>query len=137
MHQTTVRFSPDLWAVLEDEAVRMGVSIAQYLREAAIARVAFTDATRGDSPYVAALEEAMSAHAAFARSDAEYEADSARAVLAQSQIARERSRQLRIASESARERHVRVRADVGRKLRAERATPGKESDADVRTAGSR
>jgi len=51
MHQTTVRFSPDLWESLEIECKRLGMSAAQYLREAALARLAFTAGQRGDIAY--------------------------------------------------------------------------------------
>ena len=40
MHQTTVRFGADLWHELVREADRGGVSVAQYVREAAVARLA-------------------------------------------------------------------------------------------------
>jgi hypothetical protein len=55
MHQTTVRFGPDLWAALEDECARLGVSVAQYLREAAIARLAYTAGRTGQPDYEFAL----------------------------------------------------------------------------------
>ena len=40
MHQTTVRFGGDLWGELVRASEREGVSVAQYVREAAIARLA-------------------------------------------------------------------------------------------------
>jgi hypothetical protein len=55
MHQTTLRFGPDLWAALEGECARLGVSVAQYVREAALARLAYTAAVRGDQEYAEAL----------------------------------------------------------------------------------
>jgi hypothetical protein len=48
MRATTVRFGTDLWAMLELEAKRSGVSVAQYVREAALARLAFSAGVRGD-----------------------------------------------------------------------------------------
>jgi len=57
MHQTTVRFSPDLWSSLESECRRLGISAAQYLREAAVARLAFTAGNRGDIAYETAYSE--------------------------------------------------------------------------------
>lgn len=48
MHQTTVRFSTDLWAALEDECEGLGVSVAQYVREAALARLTYAAGERGD-----------------------------------------------------------------------------------------
>jgi hypothetical protein len=58
MHQTTVRFGIDLWEALEVECARLGVSAAQYLREAALARLAYTAGQRGDDGYDDALVEA-------------------------------------------------------------------------------
>ena len=52
MRATTVRFSEELWLALEDEAAHGGVSVAQYLREAALLRLTHAAALRGDpSPY--------------------------------------------------------------------------------------
>ncbi|SEH10532.1 ribbon-helix-helix protein, CopG family [Thermoleophilum album] len=48
MRATTVRFSADLWELLEREAARSGVSVAQYVREAALARIAYTAGLRGE-----------------------------------------------------------------------------------------
>jgi hypothetical protein len=50
MKATTVRFGPDLWALLEAEAARVGVSVSQYIREAALARAAFAAGARADLP---------------------------------------------------------------------------------------
>jgi hypothetical protein len=54
MHQTTVRFGPDLWSEIEVEARRVGVSVAQYVRDAALMRVAYTRGRDGDPHYEAA-----------------------------------------------------------------------------------
>ncbi len=48
MRATTVRFGADLWEALELEAARTGVSVAQYVREAALARVAHVAGLRGE-----------------------------------------------------------------------------------------
>jgi hypothetical protein len=50
MKATTVRFGDDLWALLADEASRAGVSVSQYVREAALARAAFAAGRRADLP---------------------------------------------------------------------------------------
>ena len=42
MRATTIRFPNDLWEQLEREARRQGISTAQYVRDAALYRVAFT-----------------------------------------------------------------------------------------------
>jgi hypothetical protein len=55
MHQTTVRFGPDLWGEIEVEARRAGVSVAQYVRDSALLRVAYTRGRDGDPHYDAAL----------------------------------------------------------------------------------
>ena len=56
MHQTTVRFSADLWAALERESAELGVSVAQFVRESALARLMYAAGRRGDAAYGAALE---------------------------------------------------------------------------------
>jgi hypothetical protein len=48
MRATTVRFGTDLWEMLEREAGKSGVSVAQYIRESALARLAYTAGRRGD-----------------------------------------------------------------------------------------
>jgi hypothetical protein len=46
MKVTTVRFGEDLWGLLEAEAAQSGVSVSQYIREAALARAAFAVGAR-------------------------------------------------------------------------------------------
>jgi GAF domain-containing protein len=48
MRATTVRFGADLWAMLERESDRLGVSAAQFVREATILRLASLAGRRGD-----------------------------------------------------------------------------------------
>ena len=48
MRATTVRFGEDLWAMLERESQRLGVSGAQFVREATIMRLASIAGRRGD-----------------------------------------------------------------------------------------
>src|ERR1700759_804572 len=50
MKVTTVRFGEDLWQLLEDEAERVGISVSQYIREAALTRAAAAVTARGDDP---------------------------------------------------------------------------------------
>jgi hypothetical protein len=47
--QTTIRFSHGLWNLLEREADKAGVSIAEFIREAALARAAHAAGQRGES----------------------------------------------------------------------------------------
>src|SRR3954470_10975987 len=55
MRATTVRFGDALWALLEREAAREGVSSAQFIRDATILRVAYAMGQRGDPDFEAAL----------------------------------------------------------------------------------
>ena len=55
MHQTTLRFGADLWQTLEREAAAARVSVAQYVRDAALMRVTYDAARRGDPGLEAAL----------------------------------------------------------------------------------
>jgi hypothetical protein len=48
MRATTIRFTPELWELLEREASREGVSVAQYVRDAALFRIAYTAGARGE-----------------------------------------------------------------------------------------
>jgi GAF domain-containing protein len=48
MKATTVRFGEDLWAMLDRESRRLGISAAQFVREATIMRVSMLAGSRGD-----------------------------------------------------------------------------------------
>jgi GAF domain-containing protein len=48
MKATTVRFGEDLWAMLDRESRHLGVSAAQFVREATIIRLAMLAGRRGD-----------------------------------------------------------------------------------------
>lgn len=48
MRATTVRFSDDLWGLLEQEAAAAGVSAAQFVRDATVLRIAYLMGRRGD-----------------------------------------------------------------------------------------
>jgi hypothetical protein len=97
MHQTTVRFSPDLWMALEEECSQLGISAAQFLREAAVARLSYAAGQRGNHAYddalvaagVLAAEDSHSRAAAVARDHAADELMSASAVTAQSEHLRQ------------------------------------------------
>ena len=54
---TTVRFGEDLWTLLEREAAREGLSAAQYVRDAAVLRLAFAMAQHGDAQAQATLAD--------------------------------------------------------------------------------
>jgi hypothetical protein len=51
MKTTTLRFGPDLWRVLEGEAAAAGVTVSQYIRDAALARALAAAAARGEGPF--------------------------------------------------------------------------------------
>jgi hypothetical protein len=125
MHQTTVRFGPDLWEALEEECARLGVSAAQYVRESTLARLAFTAGRSGagrgyESALVAAGAAPLEAAGAY-RGGAEtrlaatlLEAAQAAtaataldmsAVGAQGHLARARAREIRAQSEQLRAVH--------------------------------
>ena len=93
MHQTTVRFGSDLWDALDAECEKLGVSIAQYVREAALARLMYAAGARGDDRFESAISTAQN-----------QAADSA-ALWAQGRQAQRHSRELR--EESARRRAAR------------------------------
>jgi len=57
VRSTTVRFGEELWALLEREAARDGLSAAQYVRDAAVLRLAFAMAERGDARAHATLAD--------------------------------------------------------------------------------
>jgi hypothetical protein len=57
MRATTVRFSEELWAMLEREAYEQGITTAQLLREAAIMRVAALATRRGDADFHVPVED--------------------------------------------------------------------------------
>jgi GAF domain-containing protein len=60
LRATTVRFGEDLWALLEREAERQGLSAAQYVRDATVMRLAFAMAEHGDPEAEATLADVAS-----------------------------------------------------------------------------
>jgi hypothetical protein len=102
MHQTTVRFGTDLWEALEVECSRLGISAAQFVREAALARLSYVSGQRGDTDYDDALRYAgvnVPADAGAERRDAHDEASeqqlAAHAVGAQSALVLRRAQEVR------------------------------------------
>ena len=114
MHQTTVRFGADLWEALERECELVGVSVAQYVREAALTRLVYGAGRRGDDEFELALELATGegsdtaweplepadqpstrSHAREAHARALDEQSQSAALAAQGELARARSRLLR------------------------------------------
>jgi hypothetical protein len=119
MRATTVRFSEDLWRLLEREAEREGVSAAQFIRDATIMRAAYAMGARGDGAFE---DGAAAAEAETSRreTDAEVDAERRSALLAAAAAARdpERLAALRAtglldsAPDPDFDRHVRLAAEV-------------------------
>lgn len=101
MHQTTVRFGKDLWEALELEAEAAGVSVAQFIREAAVARLGYAAARRGDPNWdrtmgaLGAAPPSTDAALRAAESRAIAQLEESSAVLAQSRQARLHAQALR------------------------------------------
>jgi hypothetical protein len=112
MHQTTVRFGPDLWDEIEVEARRAGVSVAQYVRDSALMRVSYTRGRDGDAHYDAAMAQVEESHAGQlssggtpveqAQQRAGRNIDDSRALVSETAQARRKAQQLR--EENARRR---------------------------------
>ncbi len=99
MRATTVRFSQELWDMLDHEARASGVSVAQFVRDAALSRVMYAAGRRGDpifdgAPSVAAGADRDGKLEASRRFAAELRADS-RALRSEGAQARMRARQVR------------------------------------------
>jgi predicted DNA-binding protein len=88
-HQTTLRFSEELWRRLERAAEELDISVAQYVRDAARARLAQDGRARSE------LGEELRVEAENARQHALGEAESSAALWEQGRLARERARVLR------------------------------------------
>jgi hypothetical protein len=124
MHQTTVRFGRDLWEVLEQEAERLGVSAAQYVRDATLARLAYAAAHQegavasreafawaGDTPRRESAGEQLAERVVEAPLAERVQAqiDSAAALRAQGKLAQDRAERLRTEAEELRKRKETVR----------------------------
>ena len=62
MRATTVRFSEDLWRLVESEAEREGVSAAQFIRDASVMRAAYAMGRRGEAAYEALAQLGANGH---------------------------------------------------------------------------
>jgi hypothetical protein len=109
MRVTSIRLGTDLQRLLEAEATRVGVSVSQYVREAALTRASAAASARGEDPFELLAHATSSAEASKTRParqpaqkrsggnlrKAAREARSdAQALKAQSKQAQRRSRQL-------------------------------------------
>jgi hypothetical protein len=70
MRATLVRFGPDLFEELKGEAERSGVSVAQFVREAVVARIAYQAGRRGELGYVPSAAARTRAESQRVRSEA-------------------------------------------------------------------
>jgi hypothetical protein len=101
VHQTTIRFSEETWGSIEREARAIGVSAAQFVREAAIMRLVGTDQGRGAAEPGIEGDRLAAGNAGLGASRI---AENSHAVWAQAQQARKRAREMR---EAARELQAR------------------------------
>jgi hypothetical protein len=107
MHQTTIRFANDAWAKIEHEARASGVSAAQYVREATIARLAVGLPGHGEwRPEE--ISDATSLRAWQAQASAESAGEGAEALWAQARQVRKRAREIREASRALHRQRRRV-----------------------------
>jgi hypothetical protein len=118
MHQTTVRFGRDLWEVLEREAERLGVSAAQYVRDATLARLAYAAAHQeravaareafawaGEAPPAEDTRTSTSERGGSSLEErVQAQMESAAALQAQGELAREKAERLRVEAEQLRAR---------------------------------
>lgn len=110
MRVTAIRVGADLWRLLEAEAARVGVSVSQYVREAALMRAAAAATARGEDAFTLLAraaaevapssmpetgESARTARRRKVRAKAREMRSDARALQAESRQARSRSHQLR------------------------------------------
>lgn len=109
MHQTTLRFSPDLWASLEAESGRLGVSVAQFVRDAAVTRLAFAHGFERRREVEQSAWQQLAASGPTLKPRIEAQMNGAEAVRAQARLARERAKRLRDEADRARARTVAVR----------------------------
>ena len=61
MRATTIRFADDLWGLLEAEASFQGISVAQFVRDAAMLRLGALGVQRGDARTTRTLEDLAAA----------------------------------------------------------------------------
>lgn len=62
MRATTLRFSDDLWELLERESAHQGISVAQFVRDATLMRAAVVLSSRGEADGDATLVRLARAH---------------------------------------------------------------------------
>jgi hypothetical protein len=99
-HQTTLRFSPELWFALQRAAAEQDVSTAQYVRDAARARLQQEGHSQTGQP---ANAREQTARGVGRETERAYEhMESSAALWEQGRVARERARLLKEQSRTAR-----------------------------------
>jgi predicted DNA-binding protein len=93
-HQTTIRFTDELWARLEAAALELDISVAQYLRDAARTRLDAALPEREATKHAATAQ----ARSDEVRQQSLDEAESSAALWEQGRLARERAQMLRAES---------------------------------------
>ena len=73
MRATTVRFSEDLWELLDEESTIQGISAAQFVRDATIVRLAFLAGRRGGAESEQSIEAIAERAARRQRSGGEFD----------------------------------------------------------------
>jgi hypothetical protein len=110
MKVTTLRFGRDLWQLLEREAGRVGTSVSQYVREAALARAAAAAGARGESPFDLLAAEAGELVEWAETDDQRSRIEEAIDVIAHARDTRDSALALRAQSRQAREQSLRRKA---------------------------
>ena len=111
MHQTTVRFGGDLWEALAIEAERLGVSVAQYVRDAALRRLSYEAGQRDELEGSGEPAASNAPHDVRAAQDrAAREMSDSAALWAQGRLARQRAAELRAETEKARTKLIHLKS---------------------------
>jgi hypothetical protein len=63
----TIRVSPELWGLLEQEAARQEISVSQFVRDAALLRVGYLTGARGDEDGMTTIGELALASDSYRR----------------------------------------------------------------------
>lgn len=108
-HQTTLRFSTEMWRQLTDAAAALDVSVAQYVRDAARTRLEHESR-------VAPVARGVREQADMAKDESLRHAESSAALWEQGRLARQRAQALR--------EEARARRDRGNARRSPVPVPG-------------
>jgi len=103
MHQTTLRFAPEVWRAIEGEAAAAGVSTAQFVRDSVLWRMAYeTGRAERDQP-AAGVSTPAEVLAESVKATARAEVSAASALWAQGRQARARAERLRAEAQEKRQ----------------------------------